>query len=83
MGGSKIFDGEEVDIDLPDMPEEKFIKLVSNSVTPSDHSACVTWIHSNDMRGSTSRTFFGVDWGNVTGCLCRIELFLFLFLFCI
>ena len=25
--------GEEVDIDLPGMPEEKFIKIVSNSVT--------------------------------------------------
>ena len=25
--------GEEVDVDLPDMPEEKFIKIVSNSVT--------------------------------------------------
>ena len=25
--------GEEVDVDLPDMPEEKFIKVVSNSVT--------------------------------------------------
>ena len=25
--------GEEVDIDLPDVPEEKFIKIVSNSVT--------------------------------------------------
>ena len=25
--------GEEVDIDLPDMPEEKFMKVVSNSVT--------------------------------------------------
>ena len=24
--------GEEVDVDLPDMPEEKFIKIVSNSV---------------------------------------------------
>ena len=24
---------EEVDVDLPDMPEEKFIKVVSNSVT--------------------------------------------------
>ena len=25
--------GEEVDIDLPDVPKEKFIKIVSNSVT--------------------------------------------------
>ena len=25
--------GEEVDVDLPDVPKEKFIKLVSNSVT--------------------------------------------------
>ena len=25
--------GEEVDVDLPDVPEEKFIKVVSNSVT--------------------------------------------------
>ena len=25
--------GEEVDVDLPDMPKEKFIKVVSNSVT--------------------------------------------------
>ena len=25
--------GEEVDVDLPNMPEEKFIKIVSNSVT--------------------------------------------------
>ena len=83
MGGSKRCDGEEVDIDLPDMPKEKFIKLVSNSVTPSVHPAHITWIHSNDMRGSTSKIFFGEDWGNVTGCLCRIELFLFLFLFCI
>ena len=33
MGGSKRCDGEEVDIVLPDMPEEKFIKLVSNSLT--------------------------------------------------
>ena len=24
---------EEVDVDLPDVPEEKFIKVVSNSVT--------------------------------------------------
>ena len=24
---------EQVDVDLPDMPEEKFIKVVSNSVT--------------------------------------------------
>ena len=33
MGGARGFMGEEVDIDLPDMPEEKFIKIVSNSVT--------------------------------------------------
>ena len=25
--------GKEVDVDLPNMPEEKFIKAVSNSVT--------------------------------------------------
>ena len=25
--------GEEVDVDLPDVPEQKFIKLLSNSVT--------------------------------------------------
>ena len=25
--------GEEVDVDLPNVPEEKFIKVVSNSVT--------------------------------------------------
>ena len=25
--------GEEVDVDLPDVPEEKLIKVVSNSVT--------------------------------------------------
>ena len=25
--------GEEVDVDLPDVPKEKFIKVVSNSVT--------------------------------------------------
>ena len=25
--------GQEVDVDLPNMPEEKFIKVVSNSVT--------------------------------------------------
>ena len=31
--------GEEVDVDLPDMPEEKFIKVVSNSVTVH-----LTWI---------------------------------------
>ena len=33
MGGGKRGDGEEVDVDLPDVPEEKFIKVVSNSVT--------------------------------------------------
>ena len=29
--------GEEVDVDLPDVPEEKFIKVVSNSVTVHIH----------------------------------------------
>ena len=33
MGGGKRCYGEEVDVNLPDIPKERFIKLVSNSVT--------------------------------------------------
>ena len=35
--------GEEVDVDLPDVPKEKFIKVVSNSVT-------VHWNNLNHTR---------------------------------
>ena len=34
---------------------------------PSVHSAHIIWILYNDTKRSTSRTSFGVDWGNVTG----------------
>ena len=46
MAGGKRCDGEEVDIDLPDMPE-KFIKLVSNSVTV--HLNNLNHTHVRDM----------------------------------
>ena len=39
--------GEEVDIDLPDMPKEKFIEVVSNSVTVHMH---LNHTHVGDIR---------------------------------
>ena len=40
--------GQEVDVDLPDVPEEKFIKVVSNSVT----------VHLNNLNHTRVRDMY-------------------------
>ena len=48
--------GEEVDVDVPDVPEEKFIKVVSNSVTV--HLNNLNHTHVRDVRNMYLQSTF-------------------------
>ena len=39
--------GEETDVDLPDMPEENFIKVVSKSRQFTVYHMCKTWLQKS------------------------------------